>query len=682
MRLQAARIDWSRPVTEDSGDSAVAIRPILAALSGLAVILVLVCTSRYGVGLSQDSANYLSAARSLLAGEGYRYCDGGVYTHWPPLFPTLLAALGLAGVEPQTGARFINALAFGATVLVSGRLFLTCTRSKAFAVLGTVSILLSVPLLMLSTMAMSEPVFILLSVLFVRCLAGFLSTKRRSLLVAASVLAALAGLQRYAGVTLILTGGVLVALYPFGATLWARARYTAVFGVIACSPLAAWIVRNRVVTGETAGAHTIRLASGAEFVRSATAAADVVARWLSPRWPSVTGTLVGLGLVLLVAGVVIVISRVILRNSHAAGSSLQIAVATVFASIYCGFVIASGAAIGWNPNERVMLPAYIFLMLIVFTSVADAARWLAVSPTGRKWAGPLGLLLCLLWLAYPLAQTGKFSVLCLREGAGEFRWPTWQGSPMMQWLREHPLQGDVCSNAPSQVYLLTGTPAKCSPHYYHDLSQFAAKMSSSPAAYIVWVDHVHLDFLYDAVELASRWRMTKVATFSDGAVYRFLGDGDGPPVWGVHRFWSSREGRHYYTLDKHQIEVVGLYQADLWYDEGPVFYVYSQEQHPAETRPVYMFCLHGRGNPLYTMDEAEKETLVREYASVWSYEGVAWYAYPEGRRPVEARPVYRLWCDRLQVHLYTVSESEMDRLVRDRPETWTFEGIAWYAYGK
>ena len=34
-------------------------------------------------------------ARSLLAGQGYRYPDGGVYTQWPPLFPTLLAAIGL-----------------------------------------------------------------------------------------------------------------------------------------------------------------------------------------------------------------------------------------------------------------------------------------------------------------------------------------------------------------------------------------------------------------------------------------------------------------------------------------------------------------------------------------------------------------------------------------------------------
>ncbi len=58
---------------------------IAAGIAG--VLLCLVCTSRYGVGVSPDSANYLSAARSLLSGTGFRYCDGGIYTHWPPLFP-------------------------------------------------------------------------------------------------------------------------------------------------------------------------------------------------------------------------------------------------------------------------------------------------------------------------------------------------------------------------------------------------------------------------------------------------------------------------------------------------------------------------------------------------------------------------------------------------------------------
>ena len=632
-------------------------------------------------GLVPDSANYLSAARSLLAGTGFRYCDGGIYTHWPPLFPAVLAAFGLVGVEPQTGTRFLNAFAFGAIVLVSGRLLLACTMSSAFAVLGTLTIVLSAPLLTSSTMAMSEPLFILLTVLFVLCIASFLDARRWSLLVATSILAALACLQRYAGVTLIMTGGILLALYPPGASRRARMRYLAGFGVISSSPLAAWIVRNRIVTGETAGAHHFHLGSGRELGRSMMSAVDVVSPWLFPKLPSVTAELVALALILLAAGIVIIVARRTFRDPDIARSSMQVRSVAAFGLVYCGFLVVSGAGLAWNPNERIMLPAYAFIMLLVFTAVSDASRLLAALPAGRRWGKRAGLLLCILWLVYPLSQTGKCVESCMREGAGDYRWPTWRGSPLIQWLRENPLQGEIYSNVPDAVYLLAGLPAKTTPHYYWDTTQCAAKMSSSQANYVVWSENLHLDFLYDLRELASRWRMTEIATFSDGAIYRFVSDG-GLGVFGVHRFWDAQKDRHYYTLNKLEIEMINLYRGRQWKDEGAVFYVYSCDQHPADTRPVYQLSSQALESRFYTIEEAEKDKLIREYAQVWRYEGVAWYAYPEGRQPAEARPVFRFWSDTLRTHFYTIDEREKDWLIRDYPQIWRYEGVVWYAYGK
>jgi len=144
-----------------------------------------------------------SASQSLLLGEGYRYFDGGIYAKWPPLFPTLLAALHVVGLEPVAGARFLNAFAFGMIVYVSGRLFLRCTTSVAFALPGVLSIILSAPLVAVSIMVWSEPVFAALAALFTLAMPGFLRTQSRTSLVSISLLAALACLRRYAGVTLI-----------------------------------------------------------------------------------------------------------------------------------------------------------------------------------------------------------------------------------------------------------------------------------------------------------------------------------------------------------------------------------------------------------------------------------------------------------------------------------------------
>jgi len=657
------------------------VQAVLAALSALAVVLVLLCTSRYGVGLEPDSANHLAAARSLLAGTGFRYHDGTMYTGWPPLFPTLLALLGLAGVEPQIGARFINAFAFGATVFVSGRLFLRSTMSVAFAILGTLSIVLSAPLLRMSVMAMTEPVFILLAALFILSIASFLRTRRWTWLLAASIVAALGCLQRYTGITLVMTGGLLIALCAAGTGIRERAKYAAVFVAIATTPLVLWMVRNRMVTGESVGAHRFHLGSAREFSRAIASTADIVAPWLFPRVPSVTVETVGLGLILLAAAIAVIVARRALRDHCGAESSLQIGSAAAFGLVYSVFLVICSAEMMWNPNERLWLPAYVFVMLLVFTGVADASRLLSALPAGRRWGAWPGLLLCILWLLYPLSEAGQCVESRIRDGAGVYSSRGWQESPLIRWLRAQPPQGAVYSNIPDVMYLLLGMRAQSTPHWYWDTAKLAANMSSSQATYIVWSDNPHLDVLYDRRELASRWRMEEIASFPDGAVYRFLGDG-GPGVWGVHRFWSPLKNRHYYTVNKVEIEMMNLYQGRQWTDEGPVFYVYSRDQHPAGTLPVYQFSSQVLDSRFYTMQEQEKDNLIREYFSVWKYEGVAWYAYPEGGQPAEARPVWRLWSDTLRTHFYTANVAEKDWLVREYPQIWRYECVAWYAYGK
>ena len=67
----------------------------------LAAALLTYATGIYGVGVDRDSVSYLSAAENL-ARHGalvLTYSPGTPYpfTHWPPLYPALLAPLHLSG---------------------------------------------------------------------------------------------------------------------------------------------------------------------------------------------------------------------------------------------------------------------------------------------------------------------------------------------------------------------------------------------------------------------------------------------------------------------------------------------------------------------------------------------------------------------------------------------------------
>lgn len=49
--------------------------------------------------------------------------------------------------------------------------------------------------------------------------------------------------------------------------------------------------------------------------------------------------------------------------------------------------------------------------------------------------------------------------------------------------------------------------------------------------------------------------------------------------------------------------------------------------------------------------------------------------------PPDPNAVYRFWAPFAARHFYTVSASEKDKLVKDHPNVWTCEGVAWHAYG-
>ncbi len=147
----------------------------------------------------------------------------------------------------------------------------------------------------------------------------------------------------------------------------------------------------------------------------------------------------------------------------------------------------------------------------------------------------------------------------------------------------------------------------------------------------------------------------------------------------VYRFWSSTTGTHFFTISEREKNRLIANYPDVWIFEGTVF--------KAATTPlssglsdVYRFWSNKTGAHFYTISESEAEELIDEYASVWTFEGTAFYAYPEGRQPTNTKPVYRFWNKNSGAHFYTINEKEKDKLIADYPKTFIFEGVAFYAY--
>lgn len=80
----------------------------LCALAALAAVVVWLATP-FGIGVTPDSTVYIDAAHNLLHGRGVVVltASGEVkpLNHYPPLYPAVLATLGLVGVSLETAAR-------------------------------------------------------------------------------------------------------------------------------------------------------------------------------------------------------------------------------------------------------------------------------------------------------------------------------------------------------------------------------------------------------------------------------------------------------------------------------------------------------------------------------------------------------------------------------------------------
>lgn len=258
---------------------------MLFLLAVLAIVTVWLATP-FGIGINPDSTVYIDAARNLLNDRGLVALTGrGEFkplTHYPPLYPSVLALLTrvgflLGGLSIESVARVLNSFLFGANVLLVGIAIRSYVRDSFWLpILGALLTLTAPDIAGIHTFALTEGLFIFLSLSGLVSLSRFIESERRAWLTASAAVIALALLTRYVGVTLVLTG-VLVLLFVNGRSLRRRCFDALGFGLIACAPMALWAVRNmRVGSGMTDreyGFHLVRL-------RQIAAGLSTVSSWL------------------------------------------------------------------------------------------------------------------------------------------------------------------------------------------------------------------------------------------------------------------------------------------------------------------------------------------------------------------------------------------------------------------
>lgn len=146
----------------------------------------------------------------------------------------------------------------------------------------------------------------------------------------------------------------------------------------------------------------------------------------------------------------------------------------------------------------------------------------------------------------------------------------------------------------------------------------------------------------------------------------------------VYRFWAPGNNAHFYTISEDEKNNLLANYPDYWKLEGVAFYAYPEGRQPAGSKPVYRFWSPVGQEHFYTTVTAERDNLVAKYSHYWTLEGVAFYVDPEDQPPAGSQPVYRFWSPANNLHFYTVSEAERENLIANYPDFWRPEGVAWH----
>jgi hypothetical protein len=126
-----------------------------------------------------------------------------------------------------------------------------------------------------------------------------------------------------------------------------------------------------------------------------------------------------------------------------------------------------------------------------------------------------------------------------------------------------------------------------------------------------------------------------------------------------------------------KLDLYKMMNPSKWTYEGVAYYVYIPPDQSGKM-PVYRFRNESLGMHFYTASEDERQNTVDNYASKWTYEGIAFYVYTDP--DTDRTPVYRFRNEALGIHFYTASDEERDNTIDNYADRWIYEGIAYYVH--
>jgi hypothetical protein len=489
---------------------------IIAAITGFCAIRLF--TSYSGVGISPDSIMYASTATNIQAHWSLMTFNGTPLVFFPVFYPAFLALIQfITRVDPFTAGSIINSCLFATVILITGwMLEKFFTHSRIYKWLILIAIILSPALLQIYSFLWSETLFILLVMLFILNYHHYLQKQTTARLLIIALIAALACITRYAGITLIGTGALMLLL-DTELPSRKKIRHICLFCGLAILPLLTNLIYNHYAAGLSTGTRepsVTPLSENMYFVGTVLndwgALGNFADHYAAPIAAFVLLALTG-----------ILVFKALRRQIN---SYENIIIA--YTVVYGLFIILIATFSRFEQlNSRLLSPMFIPLLISCTSWAPDILQ--QVKGKSKYVLSGVAIVAMLAFEYFTLQIDLQRYDDETDYGVPGYSDDSWNTSEFIKYLRAHKQQFKtgvvIYSNANDAVYFFTGISAKLVPHRF--FKKPIEDFFKVKHYYYIWFKAYDKNKeLIDISDIQKVEQLNPLYKFPDGAVYEYTGE--------------------------------------------------------------------------------------------------------------------------------------------------------------
>jgi len=486
---------------------------IIAAIAGFLIIYIY--TRHSGVGISPDSVTYLSTARNLHSRGLPIDFDDKHLVIFPLFYPIFLSTfIFITAQDPLVFAPILNASLFAITIYTCGWMIQRFSIHVRWYKEILLSCLVVSPCMIeIYSMMWSETIFLFLLLLFIILLSSYLNAPSIKNLIFVSCIVSLTCVTRYAGITLIGAGGLIIILSP-DLSLRKKILHGSLFALIASSLLIANFVHNHAHSSTLTG---IREKSITSFFYNIYYFGYVLCDWLP--LPENRFTINVLAALFLLTAFTLAFLQRLKKKIHF--NSYE-NISLLFFVVYGMFMILSATFSRYELfSSRLVSPAFIPMLFggssLIMQSIKNASS--------EKKRLRVTVIVLFIFSAFQINQLkDDFENHDGIKDAGvpgytEDPWN--KDSEIVNFLRKNAKYFQPCyilySNADDAVYFFTGMHCDMLPH--NILEQEKKDFLSEKKCYVIWFEDSNNSELMSLEETLRSKNMAILYQFSNGAIY-------------------------------------------------------------------------------------------------------------------------------------------------------------------